>query len=153
MSECEKYSEVASAYLDGELSDAQKDELKKHLDSCPECRAMLDEWCAAVEATRDIPEPQGPQWEAVWAHVESAAARRQASLRLRREVWRAVSVAAVAAAVLVAAYIYVPGGSTTAPLQPQPRSVIVSVEVAPDYTFVVDEGSENEGPIVWVQRI
>jgi anti-sigma factor RsiW len=41
MSECSKYNLLISAYIDGELSEAEAEELKQHLDTCKDCRAYL----------------------------------------------------------------------------------------------------------------
>jgi anti-sigma factor RsiW len=40
---CEKYQELISAFIDGELSISEETELKAHIDDCPECRKTLDE--------------------------------------------------------------------------------------------------------------
>lgn len=42
MSSCEKYMEMASAYLDGELSPEERAELLAHLEACPGCRAFYE---------------------------------------------------------------------------------------------------------------
>ena len=38
MSHCDKYMEMASLYVDGELSEDDLPELLTHLESCAECR-------------------------------------------------------------------------------------------------------------------
>ena len=42
MSECLKYQELISAYADGIITEAEEKELLAHIDSCPDCRALLD---------------------------------------------------------------------------------------------------------------
>ena len=40
--ECDKIQEQLSAYLDDELTPAEKSDMEKHLRSCPECGKALD---------------------------------------------------------------------------------------------------------------
>ena len=53
MSGCEKYQELISAMLDGELSTEKTVELSVHLAKCPECRAMYEAFSAMREANED----------------------------------------------------------------------------------------------------
>ena len=57
MSGCEKYQELISAMLDGELSTEKTVELSVHLAKCPECRAMYEAFSAMREANEDIDMP------------------------------------------------------------------------------------------------
>ena len=50
MTECEKYQEMISAMLDGELAESGQEELRRHMDGCPECRNMYEAF-AAVSGT------------------------------------------------------------------------------------------------------
>lgn len=59
MSSCEKYMEMASEYLDGELSPDERAELLTHLEECPECRAFY-EAIRGISENMDITEaPEG----------------------------------------------------------------------------------------------
>ena len=42
MSRCDKYMEMASAHLDGELSREETRELLEHLEQCAECRRFYE---------------------------------------------------------------------------------------------------------------
>ena len=42
MSNCAEYMELISAYVDGELTDADKQKLEGHLSACENCSALLD---------------------------------------------------------------------------------------------------------------
>lgn len=42
MTDCEKYMELMSAMLDGELSDEQEAELRTHIDKCEDCRRVYN---------------------------------------------------------------------------------------------------------------
>ncbi|MBR5381976.1 MAG: zf-HC2 domain-containing protein [Oscillospiraceae bacterium] len=57
MSDCEKYFDLISAYIDGELSASEEDELKAHLASCKHCRVSVErsqehQHCHARESDR-----------------------------------------------------------------------------------------------------
>jgi anti-sigma factor RsiW len=43
--------QLISEYVDGDLPPAVARELEHHLSMCPECRAVLVEYCALVAAT------------------------------------------------------------------------------------------------------
>lgn len=59
MSSCEKYMEMASEYLDGELSPDERAELLTHLEKCSECRAFY-EAIRGISENMDITEaPEG----------------------------------------------------------------------------------------------
>lgn len=49
----------ASQYLDGELAPARRARLQRHLDECPECRALLRELAALVSALGTLRDDQG----------------------------------------------------------------------------------------------
>ncbi len=46
MENCDRYLELISAYTDGEISDAEKAELDAHLESCPDCRRVMEAYAA-----------------------------------------------------------------------------------------------------------
>ena len=58
MTDCEKYQELISAMLDGELTDAERAEVEAHVRDCDECRAMYEAFSAvsgAMDAV-DVPD-------------------------------------------------------------------------------------------------
>ena len=60
MSDCEKIQELISAMLDGEVSESEKAEIEKHVEGCPECRAMLDAFTAVSDSLGELEEmPEG----------------------------------------------------------------------------------------------
>jgi anti-sigma factor RsiW len=116
--------DVLSAYLDGELTDAERAEVDAQLASSADWRAELAEVRAARDALRGLPMREAPAgfWDAVHAHVVAddetdaddvvvpiTAARSQ---RRRRRAWIAASAAAVAA---VVAIVVVPHRSQVSP--------------------------------------
>ncbi|NCC68004.1 MAG: hypothetical protein EOM14_07380, partial [Clostridia bacterium] len=61
VTDCEKYIELISRLVDGELSKEQEAELRAHIDVCPECRRVYDAFSAISDALgSDIAEvPEG----------------------------------------------------------------------------------------------
>lgn len=60
MSDCGKIQELISAMLDGEVSESEKAEIEKHVEGCPECRAMLDAFTAVSDSLNEPEEmPEG----------------------------------------------------------------------------------------------
>ena len=59
MTECEKYQELISAMLDGELTESEQAQVEAHIKDCDECRAMYEVFAAVggVLATdEDVPD-------------------------------------------------------------------------------------------------
>lgn len=46
MNECEKIQSLISCLIDGELTDAEKCEVEKHIATCPQCAAMYEDFSA-----------------------------------------------------------------------------------------------------------
>lgn len=145
--------DMLSAYLDGELTDAERAEVETQLASSAEWREELAEVRAARDALRGLPVRDAPAgfWDAVHARAETddaeatgdvvvvpiTAARSTARSRThshprRRWAWVAASAAAVAA---VVAIVVVPHRN----------------EVSPNVAAVVAQhgaqGSDNGDPV------
>jgi anti-sigma factor RsiW len=107
---CERAAEMASAYLDGELADPERDLLEAHLFACPSCYSVFKPTEAIVESLRSEMPAQAPQglYRRVVAAVERERQRQAAGVRPR---WRvAVGVAAgLAAAAAIVGAVFVSG--------------------------------------------
>jgi anti-sigma factor RsiW len=58
---CERFEKLLSAYLEGELSAAEKREMDAHPASCPACAELLSFFRASQEALKGFPEVEpGP---------------------------------------------------------------------------------------------
>lgn len=58
MNDCEKYSELISALIDGELNDEERAALEAHLAECPDCRRVSEAFSAIsgeTAAREDVP--------------------------------------------------------------------------------------------------
>ena len=61
MERCERYTQLLSARMDGELAPQERQELENHLAICPECRALaeqLEALRACMQDMEDVPAPQ-----------------------------------------------------------------------------------------------
>jgi hypothetical protein len=86
---CERFRELAAGHLDRELSPAETEELRRHLEECPDCRLELERQRELKEVidTMKLPEPPPELWDRYWLGVYN---------RLERGVaWVLISVAAV----------------------------------------------------------
>lgn len=71
---CRKANEYISRSIDGELSGRQAARLERHLASCGECRALLEDLRKIVGdvAKLDVPEPSDRVWKGIRAGLAAA---------------------------------------------------------------------------------
>ena len=100
---CDQALEAISAALDGELSDAEREELEVHLTSCPACRALYDDLrdiqADALDSALEVPEGFHDR---VMAAVAEESGVTPVRTRKRRSWKRWGGLAAVAAVVVLA---------------------------------------------------
>ncbi len=68
---CEKFEPMVSGYLDGELTDEQRQGFEKHLETCQQCRDQLAEMRDLKEslAMMKFAEPSDAELERYWRGV------------------------------------------------------------------------------------
>jgi RNA polymerase sigma-70 factor (ECF subfamily) len=94
MNECQQ-SEKVSAYHDGEMPAALRQEMERHLEQCPRCQAELEELRELSASLGTLPIPQASP--AVLARMH-----RQVDQLAARSIYRLMEAgAAIAAAVLI----------------------------------------------------
>lgn len=102
----EQWVDQLSDYLDGELSAADRDAVRQHLEGCGDCAAVLDDLRRVVARAGALPArpPRSDLWRGVAARLEPGrtGATRPAGRRPRRFAFSLPQLAA-AAVVLVAA--------------------------------------------------
>ena len=104
--------EQLSAYVDGELTGTDRDDLEQHLTGCSQCSATLRSLRATLADMRALPSPAPSEQESWALRAAITKARRKPAERYRRWVIAASGVAAVAVAVVV---ISTTGTSTKKP--------------------------------------
>jgi anti-sigma factor RsiW len=97
--------EQLSAYIDGELTGAERDDLEQHLTGCSECSATLRALRATVADMRALPAPTPSEQESWALRAAITKARKRPATRYQRWAVAAGSVAAVAIAIVAVATV------------------------------------------------
>lgn len=107
---CGDYNQILSAYLDGEVTPAERTELLQHLASCPDCRARLEEYRAIGTRLRGLPPVVVPEslTASIYMNTVDAPPRRLQILS-SRAAYPIAAVAAVLLVFIVAAFLLVDG--------------------------------------------
>lgn len=66
---CEKFENLISGYLDGELSDAERKECEAHISSCEKCAASLEEYSSLEKMLKESESPLPD--EGYWAGFDA----------------------------------------------------------------------------------
>lgn len=121
---CERAAEMASAYLDGELTDPERDLLEAHLFACPSCYRAFKPTEAIVESLRYELPARAPRglYRRVVAAVERERQREAGGVPPRWRVVVGVAAGLAAAAAIVGA-VFVSGGKEREAVQPAARVV------------------------------
>lgn len=92
---CDKCQDLLSEFADNELSSRESSEISLHLESCTECKEMLEDLRILLEACRiDIPvEDQTPNSDAIWSGIRDdisteANNRQKKAEKKARRVWK-----------------------------------------------------------------
>ena len=95
MDKCEKYREMISAMLDGELSEADRAALHAHMESCPECRGVYDAFAAVMGAEELEEPPEGMLSGAMFRIRNTAPAKKKKRIHWQRYAAAAACLALV----------------------------------------------------------
>lgn len=112
MNECEKYREMISAMLDGELDHADNERLIKHMSSCAECREMY-ELLSAVSGSDVWRLPDTPKdlHAHIMSGVKSAADEDKRRIRMRHSrYWLAAAACLVVVVAVILGIPRISGG-------------------------------------------
>lgn len=107
---CRSYDEYLSAYLDGELSHAERTELLQHLATCEHCRKTMEAYRSIGTQIRSLPPLQVPDdlTDAIYAETVDAPPRRLFLIN-NRIGYPLAAAAAVLLIFVVAAFLLVDG--------------------------------------------
>lgn len=100
---CDRYLELLSARLDGELTDDGERELEEHLSVCPDCRAAGAQLAALRDAFSELEEEAAPEGFAQGV-MERARAEKKVVPLFRRPRFRALAGLAACAVLAVGLY-------------------------------------------------
>ena len=104
------YNQLLSAYLDGEVTAAERSELLQHLATCASCRGTMEQYRSIGTQLRALPPVQTPDdlTDAIYAQTVDAPPRRL-SLLSSRAGYPLAAVAAVLLVFVVAVFLLIDG--------------------------------------------
>lgn len=107
---CGDYNQLLSAYLDGEITSAERSDLLQHLASCPACRATLEEYRSIGTRLRGLAPVQVPDdlTDSIYALTVDAPPKRLFPFTSRIG-YPVAAIAAVLLIFIVAAFLLVDG--------------------------------------------
>ena len=103
MKYCEDYAALLDLYVDGELSPEDMDRVRAHLETCPGCRAYVDDALAIRAAFPDVEDTEVPTGfaESVMSAVQAAAQERPAAPQAKKRHWGRVLLPLAACCAIV----------------------------------------------------
>lgn len=131
MSECDRYLEMISQLVDGELPEPQKTELLAHLDGCANCRRVYDAFNAISLSLGETAAPEGFA-EGVMAAVRTQGGHgsRRAKKPGKSQVRYMALAACIVLAVLATVRLALPSGRTGA-ASGEPQAAQFGIAAAP----------------------
>jgi anti-sigma factor RsiW len=141
----DRWTDRLSDYVDGELSPAEREEMEKHLFTCAECTAVLEEIRSVIARARALDErpPGHDLWPAIAARigagsaaelVELSSGRPSKRLRDRRFAFSLPQLAAACLALIAlsGAAAWLARGGLSAPAGTAPSQVALRDSILPD---------------------
>lgn len=104
--DCNKFRDSLSDYLAGDIEDSLQGDFDLHRDNCQVCSNELVLYSNLVSMIKRSPYPQTPE---IWLEIES----KYKQARSKRTVLKLTAGIAAAAAILIAIFINLTGGSQT----------------------------------------
>ncbi|MDD6188405.1 MAG: anti-sigma factor [Clostridiales bacterium] len=114
MNACDKYIELISAAMDGEISDVDCAALEAHLESCPECRKVSEAFSAISGSFPHEEEVPESFTAGTMAKIKAEAARPTGFRRFISGYGRYTGLAAALVVVLLGVHVFTNGGSKSA---------------------------------------
>jgi len=152
--DCSRLDAMIDAYLDGELGDAERSRIARHLAECERCAAHYGTLVAAVGRLETLPELRAP--EEFVAGVMARLPERRPAAEPARVAWVLGLSGAVATAAIVAAALWIvwlvvsswgqlvaAGGTLTGPLSAAWALLHGALQL----------GSALAGPVAWALLI
>ena len=144
------YKEQLSAFLDGELTDTEREDVLAHLETCEACQTCLAELTALHDALGDMENVEVPESfaEGVIARLHEEELPQKAK---KRSSWRGIATLAACAAVVVLAVSAMPrmGGAAprNASSSPSVQYSIMSTTTTADSAPAETEAAIDEAAI------
>lgn len=130
MGDCGYFEELISAELDGELSDAEKEALRAHLEHCENCRAYREALRAVAGTAADLPDPPATLTGRIMDAVRREAGRKPKTKVVPFARYLRAGALAAAAALVIWAGFRVAGPKGAAKTTSAAPSVAMSMMAA-----------------------
>jgi len=142
---CSDAHKLMGDYLEGVLAPEEGGKLRDHLESCEDCKELLEDFDDIAQQARELPrlEPSDAAWPAILRRVRKARTETAAPLAPRRRWFETIFAPGrfVAAGVAVLLFMAVVGGivftrrpaNRIASLSEQDRFTLAKVEEAEKY--------------------
>lgn len=120
-----------SAYLDGQLTDSEKERLEHHLAECSQCQEELATLCSTVELLHAVPSVPLPRSFKLPASAEEERERYRFWSRTHKALRTATAVVSLLLVLLLSADLAIGQGIIPLPERPEaPRADEVALEMA-----------------------
>ena len=151
MKYCDEYAALLDLYVDGELSPAEMERVQDHLNTCPGCRAYVDDALAIRAAFPDVEEAEVPAGfaEGVMAAIRAEAPAKTGRKPSRKLFWKTAAPLAACLAVIVLLQTRTwYGGKESAVMDAAQRPMVAAASAASETTeSASDEAvAEPEAP-------
>ena len=152
---CEQMTLLMSAWLDGELSEAEEKQMKEHLEQCAECRALMEQLQALHTSFSDLEEIPAPEGfaDSVMERIARESKPKVVPLFKRPQI-RSLAALAACAALFVGFGSMRMGGSArseaaAAPMAPMPESAVYyeAADVESVGEHVMEYSKSVDGPM------
>lgn len=129
---CEQMTVLLSAWLDGELSVEEQQQMQAHLEQCPECRALFEQLQTLHTSFSDLEEIPAPEHFAqrVMTRIEAESKLKVVPLFKRPQVRSFAALAACAVLFVGFGRFALGGGSSKSEAAPAPEAAMYDLEEA-----------------------
>ena len=160
---CEQMTLLMSAWLDGELSEREEQQMKEHLEQCPACRELMEQLQALHTSFSDLEEIPAPEGfaDSVMERIAKESKPKVVPLFKCPQI-RALTAMAACVALFVGFGSMKMGSSketAAAPAAPMPESAVMAPVAPPDFyrqdVAVAESAMEYsktvDAPAEWVE--
>lgn len=132
MSGCDRYLEMISELVDGELTEPHKTELLEHLEACPGCRRVYDAFSAISLSLGETAAPEGFAADVMAAVKTQGGSGSKRTRRPGKSLVRRLALAAcIVLAVLASVRLALPSDNLVSGSSAEPQAAQFGVAAAP----------------------
>ena len=161
---CEQMTLLMSAWLDGELSEQEEQQMKEHLEQCPACRELMEQLQALHTSFSDLEEIPAPEGfaDSVMERIAKESKPKVVPLFKRPQIRALTAMAACVARCVGFGSLKMGGGAKSedaAAPAPMPESAMAAPVAPPDFyrqeaavtESVMEHSKTVDAPAEWVE--